>query len=198
MNKQLIICEGKDDSLFLEVLLEKEFPTYKYDPFDLNSGNLENTRNKQSKELSKFKISDNKNNILIKSEGGVDKVKSIVTSSFMDIILFKPIIVLDSDSKEPKGYIEKEFKRKLEKRFKENFIFSIEEDKGLGEVLRYDLRYVHKKSNGKRIHFVFFKPNLDKVIGIQKEKDLEKDKKNKIKDYISYGKIKLIFSKILV
>ena len=207
MSKQIILCEGPNDSLFLEqVLTEKlRIPKEKIHAFKQQPESLEKTKIKQTKKIEDFKnLYSNRKiakcRILIKSEGGKDKaIACMLALPISDMHTLKPLVILDLDRKKPEKFIEEKVKKGLEERYRGSGIslkYSLLDEKD--ETRIYSLKLNRNESSTCELYLILFEVSLEHSAGMpERAKPDREARKAKICEYARNGSFHQLISQAI-
>ncbi|WMT06235.1 hypothetical protein NP511_12655 [Natrinema thermotolerans] len=100
--KKAFFGEGKNDSEFIEIFVEEHIDNVKFDRLDIEDINKEAVVPRESSKIRDFKEQWNPYDILIKSEGGEDKLKTGFSTLLLGLtkLPFDYYLLVDMDGGE--------------------------------------------------------------------------------------------------
>lgn len=201
--KTIIVSEGHNDGLFWESLMAKlGYPEEKILFFSNENCSMDNKKHGETTVLNKFKDSSsyNKNEFLIKLEGGKGPAKKIFSRELINWMdqQYKIILLLDLDLCSNEQKIE-EIKNFIEREHKENPPISINPifiDKN-NHLFHYSckVQIIHPNQEFGTFELILFKKSLEASCDILKG-DIDNEKLDKIKNFIEQEKIHRFFYEI--
>lgn len=199
--KRVIFCEGESDNIFLRELLPVKIPVAedKILFFDQNSSDFViDMKHAQTRCFDKFGDEWRRYEILAKSEGGKDKIVTVVHSELINLCKQRqdPILLIDLDETPIGNFITK-LTDVLISGFK-NIQLNINQ-KLVSDDTETEMWLMELRSYGNligKIYVIAFKTSLEVVTGIKKTHS-DDEKKELIKAYIRRSKIHLKFLEAL-
>ncbi len=199
--KRVIVTEGQNDILFLKELL----PTKIYVDenkilfFDHESGDkLVKVKHAQKKCFDKFDSGLKRYEILAKSEGGKDKIITVIHHQLTNLCEKQndPIMLIDLDKKPIESFTTK-LKDTLSSTF-QNIELSVNQNQLYDddEITTHSMELLSHNTRIGQMYIIAFKISLEDVTGIEKH-HTEDEKREKIKSYIKKGKIHKRFLEVL-
>ncbi len=200
--KRIILSEGRNDTIFLRELLVTKIPIeeHKILFFDQSSRNgIKHLRRAQDTSFNEFSDDWRRYEILAKSEGGQEKILTVMCSRLRFLCYDKkydPIMLIDLDG----GSINR-FVRKLE----DNLVSSFQ-NIGLSltknqtyddnEITMWLVELLSRGSSIGKLHIIAFKSSLEDVIGIE-SRHTDEQKRELAKSYIERSRIHVRFLEAL-
>lgn len=200
--KKLIICEGQNDSLFLEQICDKlNVPKPKI--FDQRTNEkLKQLKDIETVELRRFFEKSNPNKILVKSEAGKDKAIMIYSHNMFSFIqtkeLEKTILMLDLDKFDLEKRLKKIQKIIINKKVGERIIINSTKLKETESINLLE-NSIHIKDNNQELgkfYLVLFNSSLeDELDKIDSRKDVPIT--DKISKFVETKEVQDVFSLLL-
>jgi len=202
--KRLIICEGKYDGIFMEILFKRlGIRENEVKVFSQKNVSLKDKRNAESIMLKKFteNHSHNPYKFLVKLEGGKNPAIKIFCRELIRCLnhVDRLILLLDVDSGSVLDKIES-LKNVVNKHYSSTTpINLVHQEKNKTDHLHHSLINVYMVEGEKEIgefQVIFFNNSLEKSCGIIKDEHEHEEKIKRIEEFIIAKKISDFFSPI--